>query len=310
MVNLKHQPITEQRNQSSQNLDQLGISEILRIVNNEDKLVAQSVAEDLPDIEIAIENIVQVMSAGGRLFYIGAGSSGRLGILDASECPPTFGGDPTLVNGLIAGGDHAIKNSVENAEDDIEAGKRDIAAVVKANDVVVGITASGRTPYVLGAIKEANQRGAVTVGVSCNSNTRLSETVQFPIEVPVGPEVITGSTRMKAGTAQKMVLNMITSVTMIKLGKVYGNLMVNVRASNDKLRDRVIRIIKEATGVDEAIAQKYSALAEGDAKVAILMLKFPINRSEAQMSLEKSGGGIWGKPYGCWKITRIDANSK
>lgn len=286
---MERQPITEQRNQNSQNLDQLETEEVLRVVNAEDKTVAEAVEKVLPEIAKAIDKTVEAMRNGGRLFYVGSGTSGRLGILDASECPPTFGVDHSLVNGLIAGGDTAIKKSIENAEDNVEAGKREIAAVISDKDVVVGITASGRTPYVIGAVEEANKIGAFTVGISCNSNARLSEKAQLAIEVPVGPEVITGSTRMKAGTAQKMVLNMITSVSMVKLGKVYGNLMVNVQASNEKLRGRVVRIIKDATGVDDSTAKEYSDLAKGDARLAILMIQFSITCEEAQKFLKDSG---------------------
>lgn len=289
MFQPSNSPITEQRNPKTSNLDKLSVLEIIRIMNEEDRKVSDAVSQALPEISVAIDAIVQVINKGGRLFYIGAGTSGRLGILDASECSPTFGVPESLVTGLIAGGDVAIKTSLENVEDDQQAGEKDIARVVTHKDAVVGLAASGRTPYVLGAIQEANRQEAVTVGISCNLNTPLSEHACYSIEIPVGPEVITGSTRMKAGTAQKMVLNMITSTTMVKLGKVYGNLMVNVQASNEKLRNRVVRIVTEATSVSESEAMRYSELAKGDARVAILMIKCSVSNETAQQALKQSG---------------------
>ncbi|QGQ94214.1 N-acetylmuramic acid 6-phosphate etherase [Paenibacillus psychroresistens] len=278
---IKQQPLTEQRNNKSQHLDRLSVHEIVTLMNEEDQTVALSVREALPQISIAIEAVVRAMKLGGRLYYIGAGTSGRLGVLDASECPPTFGVDTDLVNGLIAGGEKAIRAAIENAEDNAEAGARTIADIVREGDVVVGITANGAAPYVIGAIQEANRMGVTTIGISCNQDTPLSSTVQFPIEVLVGPEVITGSTRLKAGTAQKMVLNMISSTAMIQLGKVYGNLMVNMRATNKKLRERAIRVIQEATGADEETARRIGSEAKGDARVAILMIMFGISQQKA-----------------------------
>lgn len=288
--NSNSQPITEQRNAQSEGLELRSIAEIVRLMNQEDQSVPLSVQKALPQIEAAIGQIVRVMNDGGRLFYIGAGTSGRLGILDASECPPTFGVSPELVTGIIAGGDAAIKTAIENAEDNFEAGRRDIAAHATARDAVVGITASGRTPYVLGAIEEAKRIGAVTVGVSCNPGTLLSAASEYPIEIPVGPEVVTGSTRLKAGTAQKLVLNMITTTTMIKLGKVYGNLMVNVQATNAKLRERVIRIVQEATGADAESARSATEQVNGDASAAILMIKFGLDAQEAIDALQRANG--------------------
>jgi N-acetylmuramic acid 6-phosphate etherase len=286
----KRQLITEQTNEKSQHLDRLSVQEIVGLMNEEDQTVALSVREALPQITKATEVVVDAMTRGGRLFYIGAGTSGRLGVLDASECPPTFGVEPDLVNGLIAGGEKAIRAAVENAEDDEEAGGRVIADMVRAGDVVVGITASGTAPYVIGAIREANRLGVPTIGISCNRDTMLSVEVKFPIEVPVGPEIITGSTRLKAGTAQKMVLNMISTTTMIQMGKVYGNLMVNVQATNQKLRERTVRIIQEATGANEEAARRYGIEAEGDARVAILMLMFSVSRQKASDALEQARG--------------------
>jgi N-acetylmuramic acid 6-phosphate etherase len=278
---IKHQPLTEQMNEKSQHLDRLSVHEIVTLMNEEDQTVALSVREVLPQISIAIEAVVRDMKLGGRLYYIGAGTSGRLGVLDASECPPTFGVDADLVNGLIAGGEKAIRAAIENAEDNAKAGAQAIVDIVRQGDVVVGITANGGAPFVIGAIEEANRIGVTTIGISCNQDTPLSAIAQFPIEVLVGPEVITGSTRLKAGTAQKMVLNMISSTAMIQLGKVYGNLMVNMKATNKKLRDRAMRVIQEATGTDEETARRFGSEAEGDVRVAILMQKFGINREKA-----------------------------
>ncbi|NOU93999.1 N-acetylmuramic acid 6-phosphate etherase [Paenibacillus sp. LMG 31456] len=281
---------TEQRNEKSVHLDQLSVRETVELMNQEDHTVAVSVQAALPQITSAIEAIVQVMKKGGRIFYIGAGSSGRLGVLDASECPPTFGVDPGLVVGLIAGGERAITRSIENAEDDYEAGRRELTDKVTSSDAVVGIAASGTTQYVIGALREANRIGALTVALSCNSDTPISAVAQYPIEVPVGPEIVTGSTRLKAGTATKMVLNMITTAVMIQLGKVYGNLMVNVQATNMKLKDRVVRIVREATGVTEETAGIMSDHAKGDARAAILMLKYQISYEEAIRGLQEANG--------------------
>ncbi|NOU86732.1 N-acetylmuramic acid 6-phosphate etherase [Paenibacillus sp. LMG 31460] len=281
MVQQVNQTVTEQRNTKSSHLDRLTVREIVTLMNEEDQTVALSVNGALPQISDAAEAVVEAMTRGGRLFYIGAGTSGRLGVLDASECPPTFGVEPELVNGIIAGGEIAIRSAVENAEDDEEAGVRAIADVARAGDVVVGITASGTAPYVIGAIREANRLGLLTIGISCNRDTRLSAVVKYPIEVPVGPEIITGSTRLKAGTAQKMVLNMISTTVMIQMGKVYGNLMVNVQATNKKLRDRTVRIIQEATGANEETARRVGIEANGDARVAILMIMFNVSREKA-----------------------------
>ena len=230
------------------------------------------------------------MKKGGKLFYFGAGTSGRLGVLDASECPPTFGVAADLVNGIIAGGDRALRYPIEGAEDSRETGGDDVRKHVGTHDLVIGIASSGRTPYVLGAIEEANKIGVVTAGISCNTGASLSKMVTYPIELPVGPEVVTGSTRLKAGTAQKMVLNMITTASMIKLGKVYRNLMVNVQATNEKLRKRTVSIIQELTRVSEEEAARYSEQAEGDARVAVLMILRRVDADRARRLLEEKDG--------------------
>lgn len=283
---------TEMRNPRTMHLDDMTIHEIVRVMNEEDRKVAQVVQQALPRIEAAIEAVVQAVSKGGRLFYIGAGTSGRLGILDASECPPTFGVDPELVQGIIAGGEKAVTRSVENAEDDFDAGEREIMAKINEKDAVVGLAASGRTPYVIGAMSKAREIGAVTAGISCNVNTPLSEAVQYPIELDTGPEILTGSTRLKAGTAQKMVLNMISTTLMIRLGKAYENLMVDVQASNEKLRRRVERIIMEATGVSQAQAVKLAESSGGHAKLAIVMQLTGLNKSAADALLRKANGFV------------------
>ncbi|MCR8632923.1 N-acetylmuramic acid 6-phosphate etherase [Paenibacillus radicis (ex Xue et al. 2023)] len=290
MIQLTKQMTTEQTNERSRQLDQLSVREIVEIMNEEDQSVAHSVSRALPQIGSAIEAIVPIMEQGGRLFYFGAGTSGRLGILDASECPPTFGVSPELVIGIIAGGEKAMTQAIENAEDNAEAGKLEASAQVTSRDAVIGIAASGRTPYVIGALQEAARIGALTVSLSCNANAPMSAASQYPIEVPVGPEIITGSTRLKAGTATKMVLNMITTGAMIQLGKVYGNLMVNVQATNAKLKDRVVRIVQDATHSDEETAKAFVNSAKGDARVAILMLKFNISQQEAAQALQETGG--------------------
>jgi N-acetylmuramic acid 6-phosphate etherase len=307
---INEQAVTEQRNEHSLHLDRLTVPEILELMNQEDRTVAESVQQALPQISAAIEAIAEVMKHGGRLFYIGAGTSGRLGILDASECPPTFGVSPELVVGIIAGGEEAITRSIENAEDDADKGKQDVAdAGITSKDALVGIAASGFTPYVIGALVEAKRIGALTVSLSCNSNTKLSELAKFPIEVPVGPEIVTGSTRLKAGTATKMVLNMITTTAMIQLGKVYGNLMVNVQATNAKLRKRIVRMIMEVTGASEELAVSYSMKAKGDASAAILMLTYQVGYEEAIAALRRTGGHF-GNAYNQLADTLVSKTGK
>ncbi|MDO6657316.1 N-acetylmuramic acid 6-phosphate etherase [Anaerobacillus sp. 1_MG-2023] len=281
---------TEMRNAKSEHLHQFSTLEIIELMNEEDGSVAGIVKTALPEIEKVVDQVVAVMKKGGKLFYFGAGTSGRLGVLDASECPPTFGVAADLVNGVIAGGDRALRYPIEGAEDSRETGAEDVRKHVGAHDLVIGIASSGRTPYVLGAIGEANKMGVVTAGISCNTGASLSKMVTYPIELPVGPEVVTGSTRLKAGTAQKMVLNMITTASMIKLGKVYRNLMVNVQASNEKLRKRTVSIIRELTRVSEEEAARYSEQAEGDARVAVLMILRKVDADRARRLLKEKDG--------------------
>ena len=261
---------TEQRNAASANIDKVSTLEMVKIINDEDKKVAAAVEKVLPQIARAIEIIAEKISGGGRLFYIGAGTSGRLGVLDASECPPTFGVNSEMVQGIIAGGNYALTNAVEGAEDDKNLSIENLREKnFNSADVLVGIAASGRTPYVISAIEYAKKIGAVTCGVSCVENSALAKIVDIDITPVTGAEVITGSTRMKAGTATKMVLNMLTTGAMIKLGKVYGNLMVDVHATNEKLRDRAKRIVMAATGCDEVTAVELLKKFNGSAKSAI-----------------------------------------
>ena len=265
---------TEQRNSASANIDKCSTLEMLKIINDEDKKIALAVEKVLPEIAQAVELIAQKISDGGRLFYIGAGTSGRLGVLDASECPPTFGTSPEIVQGIIAGGSVALVSAVEGAEDDNSAAISDLMTKnFNAADILIGIAASGRTPYVLGGIEYAKKIGAATVGLSCVENSALAEISDIALTPITGAEVITGSTRMKAGTATKMVLNMLTTGAMIKLGKVYGNLMVDVSATNEKLRDRAKRIVIAATNCTETEAITALEKCGGHAKSAIDFLR-------------------------------------
>jgi N-acetylmuramic acid 6-phosphate etherase len=262
--------LTEQSNPASARIDTLATEDILRVINHEDARVAGAVAAEIPNIARAVDIIVDRFSRGGRLFYIGAGTSGRLGVLDASEIPPTFQVEPGRVVGIIAGGDAALRRSTEAAEDDPEAGARDLAAYrFSAGDVLTGIAASGRTPYVLGSVRAARELGAATVGISCTPDSELSRAVDIAIAPLVGPEVVAGSTRLKAGTATKLVLNMLTTAAMIRLGYVYGNLMINVRPVNEKLADRARRIVAEIAGVDLDRAAALLEAAGGDVRTAI-----------------------------------------
>ncbi|MCE0490251.1 N-acetylmuramic acid 6-phosphate etherase [Pantoea sp. Mb-10] len=287
------QMITEGRNPASQHIDELSTEAMLRVINNEDKKVALAVEAIVPQIAQVVDAIVTAFSQGGRLIYCGAGTSGRLGILDASECPPTFGTPRSQVIGLIAGGHTAILQAVENAEDNRAQGAQDLQAIdFSARDVLVGIAASGRTPYVLGALDWAKQQGAFTAALSCNPDSPMAQAAQVALTPVVGPEVITGSSRMKAGTAQKLVLNMLTTGAMIRSGKVYGNLMVDVEATNQKLVQRQLHIVKQATGCDDARAQQALSACDGHCKTAILMVLAGLDAAEARALLANNSGFI------------------
>ncbi|KMS67471.1 N-acetylmuramic acid 6-phosphate etherase [Streptomyces viridochromogenes] len=274
-------------------IDQLPTLDIARLMNGEDASVAAAVASRLPQIAAAIDAIAERMAQGGRLVYAGAGTAGRLGVLDASECPPTFNTDPSQVVGLIAGGPEAMVTSVEGAEDSRELARADLDALaLDATDTVVGISASGRTPYAICAVEHARAQGALTVGLACNPASALAAAADHGIEIVVGPELLTGSTRLKAGTAQKLVLNMLSTITMIRLGKTYGNLMVDVRASNDKLRARSRRIVALATGADDADIERALTAAGGEVKTAILVLLASLDGATATRLLEESGGHL------------------
>lgn len=284
--------ITERRRPELAELDLLGTGELVRLMAQEEARVPEAVAREAPRIGAAIDAVAERLREGGRLVYVGAGTAGRMGVLDAVECGPTFGVPPGRVVGVLAGGRKAMFGPREDAEDGAEAGASDLAELgVAQEDAVVGISASGRTPYTLGAIRYARGRGALTVGISCNPGARLSGEVDHPIEVVVGPEVIAGSTRLKAGTAQKLVLNMISTISMIRLGKTYGNLMVDVRASNAKLRDRARRIVELATGAKPEEAAAALDRCGGEAKVAIVSLLLGVGPEEARRRLS-SGGGV------------------
>ena len=283
---------TEQRNLNSTDIDLKSISEIVRVFHEEDRKAVAAVEAESDAIARAIDLCVAAFRAGGRLFYVGAGTSGRLGVLDASECPPTFSTPPEMVQGIIAGGDVALRRSVEGEEDKPERGAQAIRErELTPEDVLVGIASSGRTPYVIGALKEAHAIGATTIFLCCvQPPEQLKKWVTHFITPIVGPEIITGSTRLKAGTATKLVLNMLTTVSMIKLGKVYDNLMVDVHASNAKLVARSIRIVQAVTGVDPAVAETTLAEASGRAKLAIVMLAAGLNPTDASALLERNSG--------------------
>ncbi|MBO0441925.1 N-acetylmuramic acid 6-phosphate etherase [Candidatus Enterococcus ikei] len=284
---------TERRNQETMNLDELTIKEALDKMNQEDQKVALAVREALPQIEPVIEAIIQAFNNGGRLIYMGAGTSGRLGILDAAECVPTFGVDPTMVQGVIAGGQKAMTIAVEGAEDSKALGRDDLVDLnLTDKDVVVGIAASGRTPYVIGGLVYANSIGAVTATISCNKKAEISQYSQWPIEVDAGPEFLTGSTRLKSGTAQKLILNMLSTISMIGIGKVYNNLMVDVKPTNEKLVERSKRIIIEATNCDYETATEYFDKAEQNVKLAIVMLLTNTSKEEAAEKLVQGNNFI------------------
>lgn len=284
---------TETRNMNTMNLDQMSVIEVLKTMNTEDKEVPLAIEKAMPQIESVVYQIVASFQKGGRLIYTGAGTSGRLGILDAAECVPTFGTEPEMVQGLIAGGMSAMTVAVEGAEDSRELGKEDLAAInLTQDDIVIGIAASGRTPYVIGGLLYAAEVGATTATISCNKGAEISKYASFPIEVEVGPEILTGSTRLKSGTAQKLVLNMLSTVSMIGIGKVYKNLMVDVRPTNEKLVERAKRIIMEATECSYELAEATFLAADENVKVAIVMILTDATKVEAETKLVNGQGFI------------------
>ena len=285
--------ITEQRNPNSMHVDSLSALEIVQLMNQEDKQVPLAIEKCLPQIAQAVECIVAAFQQGGRLVYIGAGTSGRLGVLDASECPPTFGVSPEMVKGIIAGGERALRHPIEGAEDSKEQAVIDLQTIqFSSKDVLVGIAASGRTPYVIGALEYAKSLGSVTVSIASNPNSAMANIVDIAIDTVVGPEVLTGSSRLKSGTAQKLVLNMLTTASMILMGKCYQNLMVDVQASNEKLKARAIRIVMQATDCDKALAEETLKQADQNAKLAIMMILSGLDRVQAEALLEKNHGKL------------------
>lgn len=284
---------TEKMNPDTRMIDECTTEQMLHLLNQEDAKVPAAVAEEIPQIMKAVDLLHSKLKNGGRMFYVGAGTSGRLGVLDASECPPTFGVDPEMVQGHIAGGDLALRVAVEGFEDNAEEGAALIGRCgVTAQDVVVGISASGSAAFVIAALRKAAEVGAATIGVVNNKNTKLEAVCDICIAPVVGPEVIMGSTRLKAGSAQKLVLNMLTTCTMVKLGKTYNNLMVDLKASNQKLYDRSIRMIKLATGVDSDTAEKYLIKASLNCKLAIMMAETGLEAEEAQEALDRCEGNL------------------
>ena len=284
---------TEQRNPRSRGLDRKSTLEILRILNREDARVAAAVRRELPNIARAVDAIVKSFRRGGRPFYVGAGTSGRLAVLDAAECPPTFGTPQKMVQAIIAGGSRAVRGAVEGAEDSAKNGARDLRkAGVKRGDAVVGLAASGSTPYVLGALQFAKKRGAVTIGVTSNPKSQLTRAVDIAIVPDTGPEAIAGSTRLKAGTAQKMVLNLLSTASMVRLGRVYENWMIYMALTNQKLRQRGARILQEASGANVSNAQRALRQSQHDLPVALVMLKAGANVRDARRRLQQSGGNV------------------
>ena len=285
--------ITEQRNPNSMHVDSLSALEIVQLMNEEDKQVPLAIEKCLPQIAQAVECIVDAFQQDGRLVYIGAGTSGRLGVLDASECPPTFGVSPEMVKGIIAGGERALRHPIEGAEDSKAQAVVDLQTIhFSSKDVLVGIAASGRTPYVIGALEYAKSLGSVTVSIASNPNSAMANIVDIAIDTVVGSEVLTGSSRLKSGTAQKLVLNMLTTASMILMGKCYQNLMVDVQASNEKLKARAIRIVMQATDCDKAIAEETLKQADQNAKLAIMMILSGLDRAQAEALLEKHQGKL------------------
>ncbi len=285
---------TEKVNQNTLKIDKLETLEIVKLINEEDKKVATAVEKELSTISKAVDVIVNKLEGKkGRLIYIGAGTSGRLGVLDASECPPTFNTPKGMVQGLIAGGDYALRNAVEHSEDIEKNGELDLKEIqFSSSDVLVGIASSGRTPYVIGALKYAQSIGAKTISLACNKDSLISQYADIPIEVIVGAEAVTGSTRMKSGTAQKMVLNMLTTSAMIKLGKTYKNYMIDVQPTNEKLRIRASNILNELTGISKEEAVKILEDTNYNVKLSLVMIKGKVDKEKAEKVLEKSGGRV------------------
>lgn len=290
---MKEVPVTEQRNPASYQIDTKSTAEILTIINNEDKKVPEAVSQAIPQLTQLVDCAVAVFKKGGRLFYLGAGTSGRLGVLDASECPPTYGVSPDMVQGFIAGGDAALRRSIEGAEDDENHGVDQLrGAGFSAVDMLVGITASGSAPYVLGALRYARSLGSPTGAISCNKDSRTFALANYPIYLPVGPEIVTGSTRMKSGTAQKLALNMITTTAMIRLGKVYNNFMIDLMPVNAKLVERSKRLINEITGCGEERAARIFEDSGRKIRTAVIMASLQISKEEAEALLKQGNGNI------------------
>ena len=285
------QLVSEERNPRTMGIDLMSTPEIVATISAEDRLVPEAVGKTLPQVAQAVDAIVNAFGKGGRLVYIGAGTSGRLGVLDASECPPTFGVPPTMVVGVIAGGLGALVSAVEGAEDSADGGAADLRAIDLTNrDVVVGIAVSGRTPYVIGALNYAKSLGAVTVGLTCNPDSAIAGMADISIAPLVGPEVVTGSTRLKSGTAQKLVLNMLSTASMIRIGKTYQNLMVDVRTSNEKLLARAVRIVMQATDCPEQVAEQALERTGNDVKLAILTILTGQDVKDARAAMADAGG--------------------
>ncbi|MBF7021390.1 N-acetylmuramic acid 6-phosphate etherase [Staphylococcus kloosii] len=284
---------TEKRNDATQHLDEMTIQEALTVMNQEDQKVALCIEQLLPQLAEVVNLTTQQFNQGGRIIYIGAGTSGRLGVLDAAECVPTFNTTPEEVIGLIAGGQQAMTQAIEGAEDSEIGAQNDLQSInLTSLDVVIGIAASGRTPYVIGGLKYAQSINAHTVAIACNTNAEISNYAQFPIEVDVGPEVLTGSTRLKSGTAQKLILNMISTITMVGVGKVYGNLMVDVKPTNNKLNDRAINIIQEICNIDAQLAKNLYDNAHQNLKVAVVMYLCDLDADAAVNKLQNNNGII------------------
>lgn len=284
---------TEQRNKETMNLDRMSVREALVVMNKEDRKVAEAIEEVLPEIEEAVHVIIEKFNAGGRLIYIGAGTSGRLGVLDAAECPPTFGAPKEQVVGIIAGGDKALTEAIEGSEDHLEMGEEDLKTIgLTKDDVVVGLAASGRTPYVIGALEYANSIHVPTVAVACTRESEIGKVANIAIEATPGPEVLTGSTRLKAGTTQKLILNMLSTISMVGIGKAYKNLMVDVQPSNEKLISRAINIVMQATKAEEKVAEQKLEESGENVKAAILMILLDIDKDMAEKKLEETKGHI------------------